>query len=118
MESKEGKKKSGGCLWLAIAAIVVFMLFCGSIPKSTTVAGNATSTTDTTYLTPEQESQAQDLAARSLVSHADGTSSPMSIKQARIAIEDCSMLKDTKFSNMTPQMLSVWETCKGHGLDH
>ena len=69
-------------------------------------------------LSAEQEGEARKLASQGLVTHGDGSVTPLSPKDAKMMVETCSMLRATKFSDMTPKMLSLLDTCRSQGIGH
>jgi hypothetical protein len=65
---------------------------------------------------PPMTLEAQKLASQTFVTHKDGTLTRLEPKTAAMMIETCTMLAKMKFSDMTPNMLDVWNDCRSHGI--
>lgn len=71
---------------------------------------------DTDVFAEEQRVEARKLANRSLVTHEDGRVTPLSPKDAEMMLETCAMLRTKKLADFTPEMLSVWDSCRSQGI--
>jgi ABC-type enterochelin transport system substrate-binding protein len=97
--------------------IVLGVAFAGFILLFVVAAVSPTDADHHPVLSEQQEAAAQELAQTTRVKHNDGSIGSLDINDARVMVEDCSALQKTKYSDMTPLMLSVWGTCRSHGID-